>query len=153
MKFQSFRKTAWLEREDQFQNLWHHNLAIHILTNTTRSEGNQAMKFGQLTKHNMRNIFLEKSYTLKILFQDPSVKNQNWACLWISSVKVYTACFYFIPGWGLSKYNETNLQTTCFYLIWNLFKKQNVSCYIILLHQFSLSGCIYFLRYRAICAL
>ena len=29
----------------------------------SRSKGNQAMKFGQLIKHNTRNIFLEKSYT------------------------------------------------------------------------------------------
>ena len=29
----------------------------------TRSKGNQTMKFGQLVEYNMRNIFLEKSYT------------------------------------------------------------------------------------------
>ena len=28
-----------------------------------RSKGNPAMRFGQLIEHNMRNIFLEKSYT------------------------------------------------------------------------------------------
>ena len=38
-------------------------MAIHILPNISRSKGNQAMKFGQLIKHNMRNIFLKKSYT------------------------------------------------------------------------------------------
>ena len=37
--------------------------AIHILTNISRSKANQAMKFGRLTKYNLRNIFLEKSYT------------------------------------------------------------------------------------------
>ena len=31
----------------------------HIL----RSNGNQAMKFGQLAEYNMKNIFLEKSHT------------------------------------------------------------------------------------------
>ena len=36
-------------------------IAIHILTNIFRSEGNQAMKLGQLIEYNMRNIFLEKS--------------------------------------------------------------------------------------------
>ena len=35
-------------------------IAIHILTNISESKGNQAMKFGQLIKHNMRNNFLEK---------------------------------------------------------------------------------------------
>ena len=38
-------------------------IAIQILPNISRSKGNQAMKFGQLIEYNMRNIFLEKSYT------------------------------------------------------------------------------------------
>ena len=38
-------------------------IAIHILPNISRSKGNQTMKFGQLIEYNMRNIFLEKSYT------------------------------------------------------------------------------------------
>ena len=29
----------------------------------SRSKDNQTMRFGQLIEHNMRNIFLEKSYT------------------------------------------------------------------------------------------
>ena len=37
--------------------------AIQILPNISRSKGNQTMKFGQLIEYNMRNIFLEKSYT------------------------------------------------------------------------------------------
>ena len=36
---------------------------IHILTNILRSKSNQSMKFDQLIEYNMRNIFLEKSYT------------------------------------------------------------------------------------------
>ena len=38
-------------------------IAIHILLNISRSKSNQAMKFGQLIEYNMRNIFIEKSYT------------------------------------------------------------------------------------------
>ena len=38
-------------------------ITIHILTNISRSKSNQAMKFGQLIEYNMRNIFLQKSYT------------------------------------------------------------------------------------------
>ena len=38
-------------------------IAIHILTSASTGKWNQAMKFGQLTEYNMRNIFLEKSYT------------------------------------------------------------------------------------------
>ena len=37
-------------------------IAIHILTNISRTKGNQAIKFGQLIEYNMRIIFLEKSY-------------------------------------------------------------------------------------------
>ena len=38
-------------------------VAIHILINISRSEGNQTTKFGQLIEYKMENIFLEKSYT------------------------------------------------------------------------------------------
>ena len=38
-------------------------IAIHILTNISRSKDNQAIKFGQLIEYNLRNIFFEKSYT------------------------------------------------------------------------------------------
>ena len=38
-------------------------IEIYILPNISRNKGNQAVKFGQLIEHNMRNIFVEKSYT------------------------------------------------------------------------------------------
>ena len=38
-------------------------IAIHILPNFSRSKGNQTMKFGKLIENNMRNTFVEKSYT------------------------------------------------------------------------------------------
>ena len=38
-------------------------IVIYILPNNTRSKSNQTMKLGQLIEYNMRNIFLEKSYT------------------------------------------------------------------------------------------
>ena len=34
---------------------------IHILSNISRSKDNSAMKLGQLTEHNLRYTFLEKS--------------------------------------------------------------------------------------------
>ena len=37
-------------------------IAIHILPNISRSKSNQTIKFGQLTEHNMRDIFVIKSY-------------------------------------------------------------------------------------------
>ena len=36
---------------------------INILPNILRSKGNQTMIFAQLIENNMKNIFLEKSYT------------------------------------------------------------------------------------------
>ena len=35
---------------------------MHMLPNISRNKNNQAMKFGQLIEHNMRSIFVEKSY-------------------------------------------------------------------------------------------
>ena len=35
----------------------------HMLPDISRSKGNQKMKFGQLLECNMKNIFLEKSYS------------------------------------------------------------------------------------------
>ena len=36
-------------------------IVIHILSSISRNNGNQTMKFDQLTERNMRNIILEKS--------------------------------------------------------------------------------------------
>ena len=38
-------------------------ITIHILFNISRNKGNQTMKFDQLIEYNIRNIFLEQSYT------------------------------------------------------------------------------------------
>ena len=37
-----------------------HIIAVHILSNISRSKDNQAMKFGQVIKYSMRNIFIQK---------------------------------------------------------------------------------------------
>ena len=38
-------------------------IVIQVLRNILRNKDNQAMKFGQLRKYNMKSIFLEKPYT------------------------------------------------------------------------------------------
>ena len=50
---------------------------ICISPNISRSKGNQTTKFGQLTECNMRNIFLEKSFTKcgRETNPDPFLKN------------------------------------------------------------------------------
>ena len=55
-------------------------IAIHILLNIARSEGNQTRKFGHLIEFNMGNIILEKPYIKNVvekLFSDPFLKIQN----------------------------------------------------------------------------
>ena len=76
------------------------------------------MKFGQLTEYNIRTVFLENhsQNAVEKLFPDHFLKNQNCEYLWINILKFYAACLYCMPSWELSKYIETKLQTTCFYL-------------------------------------
>ena len=119
------------------------------------------MKFGQIIEYNMRNIFLEKSYTkCGGEVPDPFLAKQNWVYLWINSLKFYTVYFRWILSWGLSKYIETKLQTTCFSLLLSMFFKKRglifqkyFSCYSLLIDHVSFPGCFYFLRYWEICVL
>ena len=70
--------------------------------------------------------FLLKNHTqnrMDELFPESFLKYQNWASLFINSLKLYTVCFYYMPSWRLSKYIEAKLQTTCFYFIKSFFKK------------------------------
>ena len=81
-------------------------------------------------------------------------------------------CFYFMPSRRLLQYIDTTLQNTCIYLIlsfskiqkevWNLApclifciisEAKYFSWCILLIDQVSLSGCLYFARYWAICVL
>ena len=68
MTFWSCRKNGSIRKirlisKSMTSQLGYQTIAIHILPNISRSEGNQAMTFGQLTEYNIRNIFLEKSNT------------------------------------------------------------------------------------------
>ena len=76
------------------------------------------MKFGQLIEYNMKNIFL----VVEKLVPDPFLKTENWAYLWINSLKFYIVCFYCILSSELPKYNETKSQATYFYLRLSFFK-------------------------------
>ena len=53
-------------------------IGICILSDVSRTKGNQTTKFGQLIEYNMRTVFLEKSYTKNVtekLFSDSFLKN------------------------------------------------------------------------------
>ena len=86
------------------------NCNTHI-AQYSRSKGKQAMKFCQLIEYNMRNIFLEKSYTkcCRETITRPFSKKLK--------LSVTGVCFYCMPSLGKSKYIETKLQTTYSYLI------------------------------------
>ena len=58
------------------------------------------------------------------LFPDIFLINQNWAYLWGHIVKFYKFCFNCLPSWGLSGSIKIKLQSICFYLKLNIFKKQ-----------------------------
>ena len=59
------------------------------------------MKFVQLIEYNIRNIFLEKSYTESggEIIPRP-FQSQDWAYLWINSPKYSIFCFYYIQVEG-----------------------------------------------------
>ena len=60
------------------------------------------------------------------LVPDPFPKNKNLPYLWINCLKFSAVCFYCVSSWWLSKYIETKLQTTCFY-VKNFFKNKEKS--------------------------
>ena len=71
------------------------------------------MKFGQLTEYNMRNIFLEKSYTKcggEIILR-PFSKMSKLSIYWINCQKCYSLFFIVCK---VENYIETKMQTTCF---------------------------------------
>ena len=66
----------------------------------------------------MKNIFLEISYIkcCEILFSDPIVKSQNWACFWINSIKVLYSLFLLY-----AKLTTTKM-CSCRPLVFSLYK-------------------------------
>ena len=130
------------------------------------------MKPRQAIEYNWETFFLKNhaQSVVQTLVLDSFLKTQNWEYLWINRVKFHAFCFFCMPVWGLSKYIDKKLQTTCFYVILNFLKKQKETCnyypcfisciffeekyfssYILLIDQVSWSGCFYFVIYCAIC--
>ena len=68
MSFWSFRKNVSIRKislisKSMTSQPGSQTLAIHILPIISISKNDQAMKFSQLIEYNIRNIFVEKSYT------------------------------------------------------------------------------------------
>ena len=68
-------------------------IAIHILPNISSSKGNQEIKFGQLIKYNIRNILLEESYTILLLFRKNDYQKIQRNCFLF-----FFFIFFFIFG-------------------------------------------------------
>ena len=143
-------------------------IAIHILPNISRRKRNQTMKFGQLIEYNIKNIFLERSYTKCGWKTIPRLFPKNWKLSislnqWpivlysffiVCQVKGYQSILKL--SWrplGFTSYKTflKNIRTSLIFCI--IFKEKYLSRYILLAHQVSLPGCLYFLRYWLICFL
>ena len=80
-------------------------IITHILPNISRSKVDKTMKFGQLIEY---NIFFLRNHTQNLmekLLPDPFIKDQNYAYLWINSLKCHKFVFIVCPSQGLLKYN------------------------------------------------
>ena len=90
-----------------------------MFTNISRSEDNQAMKFGQLIEYSMRNFFLENSYTKCGRETIPRLfyKKSKLRLSLDQYSKVLLFCFPCLPSSGPSKVIKAKVQINCFYLI------------------------------------
>ena len=145
---------------------------IHILPNISRSKGNQAMKFGQLIEYNNRNnffkimqkvrqrdqlqtsfCFLEKLYEVKASGLQLSVNTsialklayKKTSCINLQSIDP-EICPILTFQKRLWKY-------FLHHILCLIFQEKCFSCYILFTDQISLSDCLYFLEYWAICVL
>ena len=92
---------------------WKQTIAIQMLPIMSRTEGNQAIKFGQLRENNMSNIFLEKAYTKydgKTIAR-PFSKKLKLSIFRINSLNFHAVCFNCMPNCGRMNYIEIKFQT------------------------------------------
>ena len=84
------------------------------MTNISRSKSNQAIKFGQLIEYNLRNIFLETSYTKcgTETIPRPFLEKSKLSISVDQYFKVLYILFLLFAKLGLSKVIETKLQIT-----------------------------------------
>ena len=100
-------------------------IVILILPNISRSKGNQTMKFGQLIECNMRNIFLQRSFTKCGGETSPRPFSEvlKWAMSLDQWSKVLYSLFLLYGKLRATKYIETKLQTNCFHLMLSFLKQ------------------------------
>ena len=97
----------------------HQIITIRILSNISRSKGNQSVKFGQLIEHNMRKILFEKSCTNCNGETSPRPfckQSELSISLGLQFWNVREFVFIAYPSGRLPKDIKTKILTTCFYL-------------------------------------
>ena len=94
-------------------------ITIHILSNIFRSKGNPTKKFDQLIEYNMRNIFLEQSYTKYggEAIPWPFSKESKLSISLDQQCEFLFRSFFVSQNRWLPKYIETKVLTTCFYFL------------------------------------
>ena len=101
------------------------------------------------------------------------IKNHNWADLWTNSLTFYTVCLFYVKLralkilWNSCKPLDFTSYKTFFkskkrsgtsfpcLIFCMIFEEKCFSCHVLLIYQVSWCGygCLYFLRYEAICVL
>ena len=99
-------------------------IRIHILPNLSRSKGIQTKKFGQLLKYNMRNIFLEKSYTKLAENAVPDVFLRKKIKIEHISVKFYSFFLLHVQVEGYRNILQLRCRPLALIPFLNVFKKQ-----------------------------
>ena len=71
---------------------------IQILHKISKYNSNQAMKFDQLIEYNIRNLFLEKSYTAcgEKLFPEPFTILLTSFSVWFLKNNIFLVIFYYL---------------------------------------------------------
>ena len=70
------------------------------------------MEFGQLIEHNVKNIFLRKSWWASPIpfYKKIKIEHISWSTVWNIIKFVFIVCLRR----GLPKYIKTKVPTTCF---------------------------------------
>ena len=105
------------------------------------------MKFSQLIERNMRNIFLEKSYTECDGEISPRLFSEKWKLsISLDQLSKIFYSFVFIVSQVEDYRNILELS-------WAHLLSPHITLYVLLIDQISLPGCPYFVRHWAICLL
>ena len=118
-------------------------IAIHIFTNIWRSKDNQAMKSDRLIEYNMKNIFLEKSYSKwgGETIVRPFSKKSKLSIYTPRIIEIYwnwAVDYLLLPHTKLFKKTKRSLELVS---LRHFLHEKCFSCCVLLPDQISLSCC------------